>query len=39
VEYIGMASILLAVFLVTSSKLKTGALPAEVKDIAVGRKA
>ena len=39
VEYIGMASILLAVFLVTGSKLKTGALPAEVKDIAVGRKA
>lgn len=39
VEYVGMASILLAVFLVTSSKLKTGALPAEVKDIAVGRKA
>jgi Permeases of the drug/metabolite transporter (DMT) superfamily len=38
-EYIGMASILLAVFLVTSSKLKTGALPAQVKDIAVGRKA
>ncbi|WP_348267083.1 EamA family transporter [Edaphobacter paludis] len=38
-EYVGMASILLAVFLVTSSKLKTGALPAEVKDIAVGRKA
>jgi len=38
-EYIGMASILLAVFLVTSSKLKTGALPPEVKDIAVGRKA
>jgi drug/metabolite transporter (DMT)-like permease len=39
VEYVGMASILLAVFLVTSSKLKTGAPPAEVKDIAVGRKA
>jgi drug/metabolite transporter (DMT)-like permease len=39
VEYVGMASILLAVFLVTSSKLKTGDLPAEVKDIAVGRKA
>jgi drug/metabolite transporter (DMT)-like permease len=38
VEYIGMASILLAVFLVTSSKLKTGAVPAEVRDIAVGRK-
>lgn len=38
-EYVGMASILLAVFLVTSSKLKTGDLPAEVKDIAVGRKA
>jgi drug/metabolite transporter (DMT)-like permease len=38
-EYIGMAAILLAVFLVTGSKLKTGALPAEVKDIAVGRKA
>lgn len=39
VEYVGMASVLLAVFLVTSSKLKTGGLPAEVKDIAVGRKA
>ena len=39
IEYIGMASILLAVILVTGSKLKTGALPAEVKDIAVGRKA
>ncbi|MBN9616108.1 MAG: hypothetical protein BGO25_11555 [Acidobacteriales bacterium 59-55] len=38
VEYIGMASILLAVFLVTGSKLKTGAVPAEVRDIAVGRK-
>jgi drug/metabolite transporter (DMT)-like permease len=38
VEYIGMASILLAVFLVTSSRLKTGELPAEVRDIAVGRK-
>jgi drug/metabolite transporter (DMT)-like permease len=39
VEYVGMASILLAVFLVTSSKLETGATPAEVEDIAVGRKA
>lgn len=39
VEYVGMAAILLAVFLVTTSKLKTGALPAEVEDIAVGRKA
>jgi drug/metabolite transporter (DMT)-like permease len=39
VEYLGMASILLAVFLVTSAKLKTGDIPAEVKDIAVGRKA
>lgn len=39
VEYVGMASILLAVFLVTGSKLKTGAIPAEVKDVAVGRKA
>jgi len=39
VEYIGMASILRAVFLVTGSKLKTGAVPAEVRDIAVGRKA
>ena len=38
-EYVGMASILLAVFLVTSSKLRTGAPPAEVEDIAVGRKA
>jgi drug/metabolite transporter (DMT)-like permease len=38
-EYVGMVSILLAVFLVTSSKLKTGELPPEVKDIAVGRKA
>lgn len=38
-EYVGMASILLAVWLVTSSKLKTGELPAEVKDIAIGRKA
>lgn len=39
VEYVGMASILLAVFLVTGSKLKTGATPAEVEDVAVGRKA
>jgi drug/metabolite transporter (DMT)-like permease len=38
-EYVGMFSILLAVFLVTSSKLKTGTVPAEVRDIAVGRKA
>ncbi len=35
-EYLGMISILLAVFLVTSSKLKTGAVPVEVEDIAVG---
>jgi drug/metabolite transporter (DMT)-like permease len=34
-EYVGMISILLAVFLVTSSKLKTGAIPAEVEDVAV----
>jgi len=39
VEYIGMASILLAVFLVTTSKLTTGAPAAEATDIAVGRKA
>lgn len=39
VEYVGMASILLAVFLLTTSKLKTGAPPPEVEDIAVGRKA
>ena len=39
VEYVGMASILLAVFLVTGSTLKTGAIPAEVEDVAVGRKA
>ena len=38
-EYVGMVSILLAVFLVTSSKLKTGAVPVEVRDIAVGGKA
>lgn len=38
-EYVGMVSILLAVFLVTSSKLKTGALPAEVEDVAVAGKA
>jgi drug/metabolite transporter (DMT)-like permease len=37
-EYVGMASILLAVWLVTSSRLKSGEVPAEVKDIAVGRK-
>ncbi|HZY63189.1 MAG TPA: EamA family transporter, partial [Edaphobacter sp.] len=38
VEYAGMASILLAVWLVTGSRLKSGDVPAEVKDIAVGRK-
>lgn len=35
-EYVGMFSILLAVFLVTSSKLKTGAPAAEVEDVAIG---
>jgi drug/metabolite transporter (DMT)-like permease len=35
-EYVGMFSILLAVFLVTSSKLRSGAPAAEVEDVAVG---
>lgn len=38
VEYVGMASILLAVWLVTGSRLKSGGIPAEVRDVAVGRK-
>lgn len=38
VEYAGMASILVAVWLVTGSRLKSGGIPAEVRDVAVGRK-
>jgi drug/metabolite transporter (DMT)-like permease len=39
VEYVGMGAILLAVFLVTSSKLRGGAPTAVDEDLAVGRRA
>jgi len=39
VEYVGMGAVLLAVFLVTSSKLQTGAATVVEKDVAAGSRA
>jgi drug/metabolite transporter (DMT)-like permease len=39
VEYVGMGAILLAVFLVTSSKMKSGKATAVDEDITAGQKA
>jgi drug/metabolite transporter (DMT)-like permease len=39
VEYVGMAAILVAVFLVTSSKMKSGAASAADEDVAAGLEA
>jgi len=39
VEYVGMGAILLAVFLVTSSKMKTGASTAIDQGVAAGGRA
>jgi len=38
-EYVGMAAILVAVFLVTSSKMKSGAANAVDEDLAAGQEA
>jgi drug/metabolite transporter (DMT)-like permease len=39
IEYVGMGAILLAVYLVTSSKLRSGAPTAETECVAVEREA